>query len=32
MNLRSPKWVVDVLSELDAEQKHVSPVATVGLH
>jgi hypothetical protein len=32
MNLRSTEWVVYVLSKLYAEQKHVSPVVTVGLH
>jgi hypothetical protein len=32
MNSRSPEWMAGVLSELDAEQKWVSPVATVGLH
>jgi hypothetical protein len=32
MNLRSSEWVVNVLSELYAEQKRVSLVAIVGLH
>jgi hypothetical protein len=29
---RSSEWVVNVLSKLDAKQKRVSSVATVGLH
>jgi hypothetical protein len=32
MNSRPLEWIVDVLSELDAERKRVSLVALVGLH
>jgi hypothetical protein len=32
MNSTSLEWMAGILSDLDTEQKQVSPVATVGLH